>query len=365
MISEFFSNLINYDSKLFSTVRGLYFPGYLTNQYLAKKRVPYLTPIRLFVFLMFALFAVMSIKGFDDLTINVNDAENGALITEESDPPIQTDKRKYSLLEMTSPDAKTMGLLESLKIDIETRIAQYEKAQKLQEIQASLANNPKVTEQAKNQIEKVQKKLKAVSLDGLNKAKDLTNEIQSVMQIDSEKTMPLTIYFDHKLDIKIKDLNLLSEDQILEKYNVNHWFERILTKQLIKFNKDSAAFGRFLFQNLTWAIFLEVLLMALVFKLFYLRQKRMYVEHFIYHLHTRSFLFINITLLILIPFELPLWFLLGSIVLLIAYLFMSIIKVYQQSIFMSLVKSFIFLLFDFFILLFSIILVMIISSLLY
>jgi hypothetical protein len=105
--------------------------------------------------------------------------------------------------------------------------------------------------------------------------------------------------------------------------------------------------------------------MAMVFKLFYIRQKRMYVEHFVYHLHVRSFVFINAIILLLIPFEVPVWILAVISFLMVIYIIISLIKVYQQSVIMTLLKGIIFTFVDFFILLISISLVMIVSSLLY
>src|ERR1700730_4948588 len=70
LISHFFSDLTHYDSKLFTTLKDLIFkPGYLTNEYLAGRRVNYLHPIRMYVFVSFLYFLVtLSFNGLESKT---------------------------------------------------------------------------------------------------------------------------------------------------------------------------------------------------------------------------------------------------------------------------------------------------------
>jgi hypothetical protein len=276
MISEFFTNLINYDSKLFSTLRGLFFPGFLTLQYLSKKRVPYLTPMRLFVFLMFTLFAIVSIQGFEKLGINFSIGSVNSNTQENSKNKNQIasriDNRAYSLLELADPNAKTLGLLNSLEMDIDNKIDKLANAKVIAESIGSISENSDIPDTTKNQIKQQQQHDTKVSLKELNSSSDLVKQIRGLLKIDEDETLSLTIFMDKKLDVEIKDIFTLTEDQIIKKYKVTHWFEKILTKQILKFNKDSASFGRFLFQNLTWAIFIDVFLMAMIFNLFYRRQ---------------------------------------------------------------------------------------------
>ena len=365
MISEFFTNLINYDSKLFSTLRGLFFPGFLTQQYLKKKRVPYLTPMRLFVFLMFTFFAIISIQGLEKLGVHFSLGSVKTSTTNSEIDQSRVDNRSYSLLELADPDAKTLGLLESLEIDVSTRLDKLSEAKVIDKSIDEISLNSDISEETKQQLKQNQQQSKKVSLEDLESSNDLINQIRNLLKIDKNETLSITIFADKKLDIKIKDLNSMTEDQILEKYQVTHWFEKLLTKQILKFNKESASFGQFIFQNLTWALFLEVLLMSMVFKLLYIRKKRMYVEHFIYHLHLRSFIFIISIVLILIPYEIPSWLLITILITVLIYIFISLIKVYRQSIFMSLIKLILFAFAEIIILITSVLLVMIIGSLLY
>lgn len=70
LVSHFFSDLMHYDSKLFTTLKDLLFkPGYLTNEYLAGRRANYLHPIRMYVFVSFLYFLVtLSFNGLESKT---------------------------------------------------------------------------------------------------------------------------------------------------------------------------------------------------------------------------------------------------------------------------------------------------------
>jgi hypothetical protein len=67
LISHLISDLTHYDSKLFTTLKDLLFkPGFLTNEYLAGRRITYLHPIRMYVFVSFLYFLViLSFNNFE------------------------------------------------------------------------------------------------------------------------------------------------------------------------------------------------------------------------------------------------------------------------------------------------------------
>ncbi len=61
LFSEALEGFIHFDDKLFKTVAALLFrPGFLTSQFLAGKRMSYVPPIRLYVFLSFLFFLLLS-----------------------------------------------------------------------------------------------------------------------------------------------------------------------------------------------------------------------------------------------------------------------------------------------------------------
>ena len=59
---HFFEDLTHYENSFWKTIRNLIFkPASLTKEYLSGKRMSYLAPIRLYIFISFVTFFVMSI----------------------------------------------------------------------------------------------------------------------------------------------------------------------------------------------------------------------------------------------------------------------------------------------------------------
>jgi len=64
LITSFLGDYFAYDSKLMKSLRPLLFkPGFLSLQYLAGKRVNYIPPLRLYIFISIIFFVVLSLSG--------------------------------------------------------------------------------------------------------------------------------------------------------------------------------------------------------------------------------------------------------------------------------------------------------------
>lgn len=82
-------------------------------------------------------------------------------------------------------------------------------------------------------------------------------------------------------------------------------------------------------ENAPTGIFLMMPMFALILKLLYVRQKRFYVEHFVFALHVHAFTFVTFILMLLFPLPelgaaLGIWLML--------YVFLAMKKVYAQGI---------------------------------
>lgn len=78
LLYHFFSDFTHFDSKLFSTIKyPLFRPGFLTTQYLAGKRMSYLHPIRMYIFISFLYFFSMGlIRNHDKEKITIGNSKN-------------------------------------------------------------------------------------------------------------------------------------------------------------------------------------------------------------------------------------------------------------------------------------------------
>lgn len=60
LVGHFFADITHFDSKIFTTLKDLIFrPGFLTSEYVAGRRVAYLNPIRMYVFISAIFFLAL------------------------------------------------------------------------------------------------------------------------------------------------------------------------------------------------------------------------------------------------------------------------------------------------------------------
>lgn len=352
MMSEFIANIINYDSKIFTTVRGLFVSGYLTNQYLANKRVAYLAPMRLFIFLMFVFFAVLSFQNYDQFLMNTND--DFEVNKNDNDGVLfNKDTNDFNLLEQNFVSLRYERLIRQLNNELhEQKQQQQDKLDQINK-QAKQSSQPNAQQELLNKI------------DEFDEAINSLQNIKSRIDLKKDKSVNITLFFDHQYEFNIHDLNNLSPEKLIEKYQINHWLEKIMVKQYLKLNKDHRAFSRFIFQNLTWVFIMEILLMSLFFKIFYFRSKRKYVEFFVFHLNIRSFLFLIGSGVLLIPYPLNDWISTLLFCTIIAYLLLSMKRVFKQSWLLTIIKFLTLSMIEFMVFLLSFIVVVISSSFIY
>jgi Protein of unknown function (DUF3667) len=142
------------------------------------------------------------------------------------------------------------------------------------------------------------------------------------------------------LSIPSREMYELSPDEIIEKYKVTGFWQKIVTKQGIKATQGAGDLIHFYMSKLFWATVIMIPALALLLLLVYRRQKRFYVEHivFLLNFNTAAFL-VLIPVLWLSTYYTPItkfyivWFMIHFIA--------SLKKYYQQSWGKTLMKSFI------------------------
>jgi hypothetical protein len=113
---HFFEDLTHYENAFWKTIKNLFFkPSSLTKEYLSGKRLSYLAPVRLYIFISFVTFFLIAVFPADDgeilnanqtQTVQVKD-KNGAL----KDSVISTKKIKVSeMMKMDEEMQKKMHL---------------------------------------------------------------------------------------------------------------------------------------------------------------------------------------------------------------------------------------------------------------
>ncbi|WP_026898440.1 DUF3667 domain-containing protein [Daejeonella oryzae] len=117
----------------------------------------------------------------------------------------------------------------------------------------------------------------------------------------------------------------------------DNFFSHYANKQLLKITgKDSEKYVDKFIQNLPKLMFILLPLFAVILKLVFWRNRKYYIEHFVYSLHLHSFLFILFIILLILDF-ISLGFISGGVITLIAilliiwYVYRSLRVVYINS----------------------------------
>lgn len=276
-ISEFISTTFNLDSKIFQSIAGLFIPGKLTKEYFLGKHKSYYHPLRFFLVVGLALFAV--------LASYVNKQENVFSLVDKDD-----EKKIYQL--------KTLKTIDSLKMVSDSISAPYFDS------------------------------LTSVLRKNLVSSSDST-KLPTIMG-------PVVNTSGKAFLVAKKDILQLNTDELIERYELGsgRW-NRAQFRQIIKVIKDGNSFATFLIGNIIWATLFMMLLLALILKLFYFRKGHYYVEHLIFSLHVHTFLFFLLFIIALFGnhisetiSELLNWFIfLGFTI----YIFTALKRYYQQS----------------------------------
>jgi hypothetical protein len=145
--------------------------------------------------------------------------------------------------------------------------------------------------------------------------------------------------YDGSPRIAIQDILGLSPSEIADQYHINNWADRVLFRQRIRtIRKPDEVIHNYV-GSTAWAILCLIALMSGVLALLYWRQRRYYVEHFVFLMHQHSAGFMALTVFLIINKVVPL----GPIWLLVmvwigVHLWLSLRNYYGQGWFVTTLK---------------------------
>lgn len=295
-VRNILSAIINYDSSLWKTLRDVFIPGKLTNNYIRGQRKAYLNPVRFFI-----------IMAIINLLISGTSQQFG----------LQTDLETGS--DWLQKEAFENEIIDRLDL-------------------IGLDSFPS------DSIRNLYYTLTSINR---NDSFNIQDPIQEPFKLDS-----LSINFG------IEDFRLTSKDiaidyrdislnfkEIIDKYEIHQKWDQLIMGQTIKLVTQSDSFGAYISSKISWMFFILIPLQGLSMMIFY--RKRTYVEHLIYllHIHTLAFLMliiIKIFLLVMGGVEANESILAAVIFLAIAglfiYSFIAGQRVYRQKWYWTLLK---------------------------
>jgi hypothetical protein len=277
LLGDFFDSVFNLNSRFFVTLKRLFIPGYLTREFFRGKHVHYFSPLRLFFVTLLALYTVLGVTYRQQLEVHIGD-----------------DNEYHAFKAHGRAEALVTSAIAKLGYDTLSTAEQ----RLLDSLAATIHNTP----------------------------------------MDSGPGMEINVSIDSSVILQPEDIYELELDSVFRKYDLTSFWERLITRQLIRARRDPAKAVLALIGNTSWMILLLMPALALWMKLLYLRRKKFYVEHvvFLFHYHAAVF----VTLMAYIPLlqYMPWWVDLSVPLVLFGFLYVAMLRYYGQGWFKTSIK---------------------------
>lgn len=342
VIMHLLDDIFSFDSRASRTIFPLLTrPAFLTNEYFAGRRVHYVPPLRLYLFISIIFFLTLKffIAADNNKTITVSDKQ--ALITQVTShiKALKTERSEVEKKQEASNNV--IDNISTLDADI-AKFTVY-----LDDLNSdySLGNNKQVIKLTRELIalefDQIKEELPADEKERFDsliasrlKAKDGTQNNEGIKIANNDDG---TLSFDFLSDEKNKKVNAFAKE---------------LTDKAEKaFNTDTGPLIEQVIGKLPQLMFILLPLFAVLLKVMFIFSKRLYMEHLTVALHSHSFIFIAILLSevldVLNDYLEPTYSTLANFTGVVAggiliwipiYLFLMQRKVYRQGFFLTLVK---------------------------
>lgn len=345
VIMHLLDDIFSFDSRASRTLFPLLTrPAFLTNEYFAGRRVHYVPPLRLYLFISIIFFLTLKFFIATDNNKVITISDKQALITQVKShiKELKTEKSTFENKEDLNVEANDN--VSKLDADIENFTAYLDDLNN----DYNLGNNKQIIKLTRELVElefdQMKEELsedKKARFDSLItsrlKAKKGKNETQDNNDISIANNDDGTLSFDFLSDKKNKEVNAFAQE---------------LTEKAEKaFNSDTGPLIEQVIGKLPQLMFILLPLFAVLLKVMFIFSKRLYMEHLTVALHSHSFIFIAILLSEMLDvlngyleetypsFASFTGVVAGGILLWIpVYLFLMHKKVYKQGVFFTLVK---------------------------
>ncbi len=335
-VDEFFSSVINYDSKLLKTLSALLWrPGAITKDYINGKRVSYTNPFRFLLSLAFIYFLMFTFnnrfaeldKSFKDFDGTISGGSPVSYNLKTGETTVDSLKLKQQaeevLQSLDSVENKSPGLVFGLKKFDSIRNADPEVAHSISMLD-SLSH-------LRDQKPKVNKD----SLMAVN-PKGYYDSISKKTGLDA---------FSDKVDFfvqMIKKDTLYSFEQASEKYDIESTMSNRMafnsSNNFLTILQRPSIFIKNTISKLPFVIFFFMPLFTIFIWLVYIRKKYTYTDHLIFSFHNQSLLFILLILSLLLDTIFKISTAGLFVTIFSIYLFMAMKRFYGQGVFKTIVK---------------------------
>lgn len=307
LVKDFVENYLSLDTRFGrSIVPFLFKPGLLTNKFISGKRLSFANPFKSYLFISIFFFFSVGLL----IQQNISNSENNEVTVSNKDGSKTTKLNKKGLVEFGN-------ILDSLE---------------------------NVNDSSFNQ-ENIDSLLKANNLEGV-----ITIKKDSVFETKKSKLVTMN-KSGLGFNIKTSQLKLIdkyrfnteyTDAQLLDSIEVDRMGGKskyIALQSIRLYRSDSKLIMRFFLGNFSFALLFLIPILALLFMLFFRKNKMGYVKHLIHSLHIHTFsLFLFALGLLFVYFtglKSAIYFV---FILTIIYWYFSIRKVYDRTVLVSISK---------------------------
>jgi hypothetical protein len=289
VIMHLLDDIFSFDSRASRTIFPLVTrPGFLTNEYIAGKRVHYVPPLRLYLFI--------SIVFFITLNFLVSLENNKILTVNNNQTTITAIKQQLASLEENR--------LEAIKVSPENTIELVEIKNEIAKFELFLTDMNKDYSIEKNKtLADITSQLVEIELEQNNDNEAFTGKIKERYELltsnlakvkNGEKVNQVVppVTFGNNADGTLS-FDFLSEDS---NKKLNTFAQSLVTKAKKAFHSDTTPLIKEAIGKLPQLMFVLLPIFALLLKVMFLFSKRLYMEHLTVALHSHSFIFITILL---------------------------------------------------------------------
>tara|TARA_R110000803_G_scaffold210824_2_gene284008 strand:+ start:27678 stop:28919 length:1242 start_codon:yes stop_codon:yes gene_type:complete len=272
-------DIFSFDSRASRTLKPLLLkPGFLTQEYIQGRRVHYVPPLRLYLFISIIFFISLNFFAVDGKDQLVHEQRMAAPLEQVTQ---YIGQLEHSLNDLSLIKKKLQ--LEKIKqykqyqadLSLSSASKASELTKEIVEYEFSIINNEEpISDKSQQKLRDLKEKLAQIKID-----KTASNEVRNFSIANNDDG---SLTFDFLSDENNKRLN--TKIATLEK------------KGLQALNSDARPLIKQSISKLPQLMFILLPLFALILKIFYLFANRLYLEHLTVALHSHSFIFLIIFL---------------------------------------------------------------------
>jgi hypothetical protein len=305
---EFVHSWLHIDGKIFNTLFAVFNPGKLTEQFFKGRHKRYVHPVQL-LFVIGGLYILLAIVSTKSVAKTIKTTLNGmrdqalqrkmiermdtittdlVLLNPKSEAFIDTIQNRMVIAAKKDFRLIVEGMM---KGDTNSSFKKgYDVGKKEAQNDTSKSKNYAKGKEVGTSFASIIWGKRAKKKDTFQndfRLKPLVTDKELKMNDNDNRPEGIPLF---GMYVGFMDIELLSGEELVEKYQPNNWKQKILLKQTARFIQDGGNFFGFMYSKMFWGNIIAIFPMAWLMTLLY--SKRLMVEHLVFWLHMSSAYFL-------------------------------------------------------------------------